>query len=167
MTIVPRGDFRPLPYLAPLAALAVAIAAVFFGIAYLWLAPPHPLEPPADTGPPAQALEIHEVPPPANSDTTPGSSSMVPTDGVAASSRPAATVEQERPALGSQEIKTAMIPRASISHAKRVRVVRYHRQVIPERRAVALWRPDASAGPLPGGGFYGPPNANIGYINPR
>jgi hypothetical protein len=30
-----------------------------------------------------------------------------------------------------------------------------------------LWRPDASAGPNPGGAFYGPPNVNVGYINPR
>jgi hypothetical protein len=28
------------------------------------------------------------------------------------------------------------------------------------------WRGDASAGPNPGGGFYGAPNINIGRINP-
>jgi hypothetical protein len=31
-------------------------------------------------------------------------------------------------------------------------------------KPVALWRPDARAGPIPGGGFYGPPNINVGYI---
>jgi hypothetical protein len=28
------------------------------------------------------------------------------------------------------------------------------------------WRGDASAGPNPGGGFYGAPNINVGRINP-
>jgi len=29
-----------------------------------------------------------------------------------------------------------------------------------------LWRHDASAGPNPGGGFYGAPNLNVGRVNP-
>jgi len=63
-------------------------------------------------------------------------------------------------------VGATLIPPTKITHTKRVRVVRYQRQIIG-RRWAALWRPDARAGPNPGGGFYGPPNVNIGYINPR
>jgi hypothetical protein len=60
-------------------------------------------------------------------------------------------------------IETTSITPARITHAKKVRIFLYHRQ---DRRA-ALWQPDANAGPNPGGGFYGPPNINVGYINPK
>jgi hypothetical protein len=47
-----------------------------------------------------------------------------------------------------------------------VRAGRHHREGT-RKRWTTLWRPDASAGPNPGGGFYTAPNINIGYINPR
>jgi len=63
-------------------------------------------------------------------------------------------------------VGATLIPPTKITHIKRVRVVRYQRQIIG-RRWAALWRLDARAGPNPGGGFHGPSNVNIGYINPR
>jgi hypothetical protein len=63
-------------------------------------------------------------------------------------------------------METAPIPPAGITRTKRIKVDR-HRQEAPKRLSAALWRPDASAGPNPGGGFYGPPNINIGHINPK
>ena len=75
--------------------------------------------------------------------------------------------EHELPALKATTLETAFVPPARSARATRVRVALYHRQVAPERAGVAPWRPDARAGPNPGGGFYGPPNVNVGYINPR
>jgi len=69
------------------------------------------------------------------------------------------------------------------THAKKAGV-RRHRQYqttisrLPQRETARsalgfvpttptpVWRPDASAGPNPGGGFYGPPNFEVGRINP-
>jgi hypothetical protein len=178
MTIVPKDDFRPLLYLVPLGASAAASAAVFFGIAYLWLTPPHPAEPPADLDlPGVQALEVQEVPPPANNDTAWRPSTETPADNATASPIPSAlstpdaattraSSNREAPVLESAALAPTLMPPAGITHAKRVRVSLYHRQVTA-RHWAALWRPDARAGPLPGGGFYGPPNINVGYINPR
>jgi hypothetical protein len=177
MTIVPKDDFRPLLYLVPPGALAVAIAAVFFGIGYLWLTPPHPTEPPADLDAPAQALKVDEFPRPGDNNTAWGWSLEAPADKVAAIPVPsisplseATTTEppsnREAPAVQSTAMQATLSPPAGITHSKRVRVVRYHRQVT-ERHGAAKWQPDARAGPLPGSGFYGPPNINVGYINPR
>jgi hypothetical protein len=160
MITVPKDDFRPLLYLVSLGAVAAATVCVFFGIGFLLLAPPHPAAPPADPDPPAQALEAHEVPPPGNNDTAWGSLSAPPADKVTSSPTPSAPSNREAPAL-----ETTLVPPAGITHAKRVRVGR-HRHQGTGRHWVALWRPDASAGPNPGGGFYGPPNINIGRINP-
>jgi hypothetical protein len=57
-------------------------------------------------------------------------------------------------------------PRASAAHAKGSGVHR-HRQQVTDRYSAALWRPDATVGPNPGGGFYGRPNVNVRHINPR
>src|SRR5712671_6505109 len=152
MITVPKDDFRPLLYLVSLGAVAAATVCVFFGIGFLLLAPPHPAAPPADPDPPAQALEAHEVPPPGNNDTAWGSLSAPPADKVTSSPTPSAPSNREAPAL-----ETTLVPPAGITHAKRVRVGR-HRHQGTGRHWVALWRPDASAGPNPGGGFYGPPN---------
>jgi hypothetical protein len=75
-------------------------------------------------------------------------------------------LEQEQPALKAAALENAFVPPARITHPKRVRVVRYQRQVTERHRAM-LSGLNAYPGPNPGGGFYGPPNVNIGYINPR
>jgi hypothetical protein len=166
MTTAPDDHFRPLPYLLSLGAIAAAAAVVFFGVAFLWLTPPHPTEPPADVDVPAQALELQEIPPPANPDGAGGSSSTPPADR-AANPTPAAMSEQEQPAPEAIALETAFVPPARSTRARRVRIALYHRQVAPERHRAAPWRLNAYPGPNPGGGFYGPPNVNVGYINPR
>jgi len=166
MTTVPRVDFRPLLSLVTLGAVAAATVGVFFGAGFLLLAPPHPAAPPADPVSQPQALEAHEVPPPANNDTAWGSSSAPPADKVAASPTSSAPSNREAPVLEATALETALVPPAGITHAKRVRVGR-HRHQGTGRHWVAVRRPDASAGPNPGGGFYGPPNINIGYVNPK
>jgi len=57
------------------------------------------------------------------------------------------------------------IPPTGITHPKRVGVGR-HRHEGTGRHWAVVWRPYASIGPNPGGGFYGAPNINIGRINP-
>jgi len=176
MTTVPRGDSRPLLYLVSLGAVATAIVGIFFGAGFLLLVPPHPGTSSADPDPPTQALEAYDVPPLGDNDIAWGSSPEAPVDNVAASPIPSTSplsvaTTSESPygkdaALGSTAIETTLIPAAGIAHAKMARIVRYHRRGTG-RHWVALWRPDARAGPHPGGGFYGPPNANVGYINPR
>jgi hypothetical protein len=177
MTSAPGDDVRALPHLVSLGAVGAAIAAVFFGIAFLWLAPQQPAEPPADLDSPTEALEFQEVPSPANNDKALGRSTESPAGNVTANPLPSAlplTVatttgapsNPAAPALVSTSMEAMLIPPAKITHAKRVRVSLFYRQATARDRA-ALWRPDASAGPLPGGGFYGPPNINVGYINPR
>jgi hypothetical protein len=166
MTTVPRVDFRPLPYLVSLGAVAAATVGIFFGAGFLLLAPPHPAAPPAPPDPPAQALEEHEVPPPAKNNTAWGSSSASPADKMATSSTPSAQSNREAPVLEAAASGTAFVPPAGVTHAKRVSVGRRRHQGTG-RHWAAFWRPDASAGPNPGGGFYGPPNINVGYINPR
>ena len=165
MMAMPKDESRPLPYLVTVGAVAAGTVAVFFGIGFLWLVPPHPAAAPGAAAPEdpvsrAQALEAHEVPPPGNNDTAWGSLSAPPADKVTSSPTPSAPSNREAPAL-----ETTLVPPAGITHAKRVRVGR-HRHQGTGRHWVALWRPDASAGPNPGGGFYGPPNINIGRINP-
>jgi hypothetical protein len=166
MTAAPDDHFRGLPRLLSIGAIGAATAVVFFGVAFLWLTPLHLTKPPADVDAPAQALEVQEVPPPANNDAV-GTSSSAPTvDKAAASPTSAVASEPELPALTPTALETAFPPARS-ARWTRVRVALYHRQVAPKRHGVAPWRPDARAGPNPGGGFYGPPNVNIGYINPR
>jgi hypothetical protein len=140
-------------------------------------APPSPKATSEDPDPPKQALELEEVPTSANNDTgwgqsmelsadslaaIPTSSTMPPPDAVATT----APFDRAASAFMPTAAEATLAPPAKITHTKRVRVVRYYRQVIG-RRLAALWRPDASAGPNPGGAFYGPPNVNVGYINPR
>src|SRR5215831_11720548 len=163
MTTAPDDHFRPLPYLLSLGAIAAATAVVFFGVAFLWLTP-HPTEPPEDVAVPAQTLELQEVPPRANPDAAGGSSST-PLADRAANPTPAAISEQEQPAPEAIALETAFVPRARSTRAKRVQIALSHRQVAPERHRAALWRLNAYPGPNPGGGFYGPPNVNVGYNN--
>jgi hypothetical protein len=166
MITVPKDDFRPLLHLVSLGVVGAATLGVFFGVGFLLLAPRHPATPSADPVLPAQALEAHEVPPTGDNDTARGSSAVPPADNVAASPTPVEPSNRAVLALRSTATRTTLIPPAGITHAKRVGVGR-HRHQGTGRRWTALWRPDASAGPNPGGGFYGPPNSNIGYINPR
>src|SRR5215467_12383477 len=147
MTTAPDDHFRPLPYLLSLGAIAAATAVVFFGVAFLWLTPPHPTEPPADVDMPAQALDLQEVPPPANPDAARGSSST-PLADKAANPTPAAMSEQEQPAPEAIALETAFVPPARSTRAKRVRIALHHRQVVTwERHRAALWRLNAYPGP--------------------
>ena len=182
MTTVPKDGFRPLPHLVALGATGAAIVGVFFGVAFLLISPPHPTAPSADPGPhaqafeayevapdpglQAQALEAQEVAPPPNNATTSGTSSAPHAEKTAASPISRTASNGETSALGSTAMETQLTPLARITHPKRVRIVRYHRQSNGKPWG-ALWRPDAHAGPNPGGGFYGPPNINVGYIDPR
>jgi hypothetical protein len=166
MSAITKHDWAFSLYLVSLSAVITATVGVFFGIGFLLLASPDPAAPPAEAVSAPLALEAQEVPSPANNDTAWGSSSTLPVDKAAASPTLSEPSNPKTPVLEAATMETAPIPPAGITHAKRVRVGR-HRQEAAGRRWVALWRPDASAGPNPGGGFYGPPNINIGHINPK
>jgi hypothetical protein len=187
LTTVPKDEFRPLPHLAALGAVGAAIVGVFFGVGFWLLSPRHPTAPSADPGlhaqtlqayeaapdpgAPAEALEVHEVPPDPTLQPQALEAYQVtppPNETAAGTSSPphAERANREASALESTAMETKLIPPAGVTHAKRRRVVRYHRQ-IKTRQWDALWRPDSHAGPNPGGGFYGPPNINVGYIDPR
>jgi hypothetical protein len=166
MSAITKHDWAFSLYLVSLSAVITATVGVFFGIGFLLLASPDPAAPPAEAVSAPLALEAQEVPSPANNDTAWGSSSTLPVDKAAASPTLSEPSNPKTPVLEAATMETAPIPPAGITHAKRVRVGR-HRQEATGRRWAALWRPDASAGPNPGGGFYGPPNVNVGYINPR
>jgi hypothetical protein len=166
MSAITKHDWAFSFYLVSLSAVITATVCVFFGIGFLLLAPPDPAAPPAAAVSPPLALEAQEVPPPANNDTAAGSSLALPADKVAASPTLSEPSNRQKPVLEATTNEKAPIPPAGFTHAKRVRVGR-HRQEATGRRWAALWRPDASAGPNPGGGFYGPPNINIGHINPK
>jgi hypothetical protein len=174
MTTVPKDDFRPLLYLVPLGAVAATIVVIFF---FLLLSPRHPATTPAVPGPPALAPEPYEVPLPSDDDMARGSSPEAPVGNLAANPIPGTLPrsdatrteppsDREASGLESTAMDPTLIPPAGIIHAKRVGVGRRHHQAT-RRHGAALWRPDARAGPLPGGGFYTPPNVNIGYINPN
>jgi hypothetical protein len=165
MSAITKHDLAFSLYLVSLSAVVTATVCVFFGIGFLLLAPPNPAAPPAEAVSPPLALQAQEVPPSANNDAVGGSSSAPPADKAAASRTLSAPSNRATPVLVATTMETAPIPRAGI-HSRRVRVGR-HRQEATGRRWAALWRPDASAGPNPGGGFYGPPNINIGHINPK
>lgn len=165
MIAVPKDDLRLLLDLVSVGAVAVATIGFFFGAAFLLLSPPRPAAPPADPVSPIQALEAHEVPQPGNNDTAWGSLSAAPAEKVAASPTAGAPPNREAPALEATELEVALLPPAGITHQKKVGIGPRRRQGIG-RHWAAFWRPDASAGPNPGGGFYGPPNINVGRINP-
>lgn len=161
-----KEESRSLLNLVIVGAVAAATIVVFFGVAFLWLGPLSPAMQPADPAPAAEALVTPEVAAPAN-DTMPGSSSAPPADNVAATATSGAASDQEMLAMGSIAIGTAITRPARITHAKRVTAHRHRRGTTTVRNAVVSWRLNAYPGPNPGGGFYGPPNINVGYINPR
>jgi hypothetical protein len=166
MSAVTKHDFVFLLHLVSLSAVAAATVGVFFGIGFLLIAPPHPAAPLKDPVPEAQALQVEELQSPENNDAAGGSSSAPSPHEVAASPMLSALSEQEPPLLGSAETRTGLVTPARITDVKRIGV-RQRRHKATRRPWAVLWRPDASAGPNPGGGFYGPPNTNVGYINPR
>ena len=161
-----RNESQALLHLVTVGGVAAATITVFFGIGFLWLAPPHSITAPTDPAAPAQVLEAHEVPPLSNNGTTLGTSATPPAGNVAANPTANAPSNPRVLALTSTAIDPPVIARAGRTHARRVRVGRHgHGQTA--RGWLLGWRSDASAGPNPGGGFYGPPNANVGYINPK
>jgi len=166
MITAPQYDFRPLPYLVSLGVVGAATVGIFFGAGFLLLAPPLGVGSSADPVPPILALEAHEVPPPAINETASGSSMASAAEKTAASPMSGAPSNREASGFAATAIDTAFIPPTRSTHPKRVRVLRYQRQV-PARHWAELWRPDARAGPNPGGGFYGPPNINVGYVDAR
>src|SRR6516164_9664001 len=166
MTAQLRNDSQALLHLVTVGAVAAATITVFFGIGFLWLAPPHPVTAPTDPAAPAQVLNAREVPSLSNNDTTLGSSAAPLADNVAVNPTATAPSNPRVLALTSTAPETPIIARVGRTHAKRVRVGRHgHGQTA--RGWLLGWRSDASAGPNPGGGFYGPPNFNVGYINPK
>ena len=164
MSVLTKDDFRSLLYLVSLSVVGAATVGVFFGVGFVWLTDPNPATPSADPVLRAQVLEAAAMPATEASDAVRGSLLGAPADKVTASPTPDAASNREV-ALTSTAMETTLIPAAGIAHAKRVRVG-WRRHEITGRRLAALWRPDASAGPNPGGGFYGAPNINVGRINP-
>jgi hypothetical protein len=165
MITLPKDDFRLPLDLVFVGAVATATIGLFFGAAFLLLAPPHLAAPPADSVSAVQTLAPHEVPPPGQDATARGSPLTPFADNVAAIRTVAAPANRESAALPATALETALVPPAKITHRKKVWVSR-RRDQGTRRHWTGLWRPHASAGPNPGGGFYGPPNINVGRINP-
>jgi hypothetical protein len=165
MITLPRYDLHAVPHLVSVGVVGAVIIGTFFCVGFLLLARPHPVRPYADPFPPAQTMEELEISPPEENDTAWGPLS-VPASEKAEDPRPVASTNREVNALTWTTIETAPISRTMIPHPKRVGVDRLRHKETARHRP-ALWRPDAGAGPNPGGGFYGPPNVNVGYINPK
>jgi hypothetical protein len=166
MTALLRNESQALLHLVTVGAVAAVTTTVFFGIGFLWLTPSRPVTPTIDRAPLEQVLEAHEILPVSNNDTTWGSSWTPPAGNVPAN--PTANARSRRAVLALRPIATAtpIIARAGITHTTRVRGGRRsHGQ--SAGGWIVGWRSNASAGPNPGGGFYGPPNVNVGYINPK
>jgi hypothetical protein len=73
--------------------------------------------------------------------------------------------DPEAPASASIAIATAIVTPARTIRARRITVSRRRHE--PTVRHSMVGRLNAYPGPNPGGGFYGPPNINIGQINPK
>jgi len=84
-----------------------------------------------------------------------------------------ATVNAPAPMQAWWDERASRKPTEAWWHARAVRVAkakkRFWRRYWQARAEInrGEWRADATAGPNPGGGFYGAPNINVGYINPR
>ena len=169
MRAATKEDFRSLLHLISLGVVGAATVGGFFGVGFIWLTDRHPTAPLADQLPSAQPLNLHEVPPPVKNDTALGQSmTALSTASTLPRSDAAATSNRAGSAFVPAAAGATFTPPAKITHSKTVRVrLRLHRRQATATYPAAPWRPDARAGPLPGGGFYGPPNVNVGYINPR
>lgn len=154
-----KDDLRSLFHLVSLGVVAAATIGVFFGVGFMWLTDPRPAAPPVDQVTPEQAAQAYAI-------TAPGASPALAAEKAPATPISDTPLDGGILARGSTAMNSALLPPGRIIHVKRVRLGR-HRYQQARRYWVASWRPDASAGPNPGGGFYGPPNSNIGYINPR
>jgi hypothetical protein len=166
MSAVTRRDFAPLLHLVSLSAVAAATVGVFFGVGFSLIAPRHPAAPLKDPAPEAQAVQVEDLQSPESNDAAGVSLSAPSPHEVAESPMLSALSEQEPLPFGSAGARTVLVNPAHITHVKKIRV-RQRRHEATARHWVVLWRPDVSAGPNAGGGFYGPPNINVGYINPR
>jgi hypothetical protein len=165
MTAVPTEEARSLLNLVTIGAVAAATIVVFFGVGFLLLSLPNLATQPVDPAPASEALEAHQAPLPVNNDTPPSVSAALPAHNVAAEpsgvqSDPAA------PASASIAITTAIVTPARTTRARRIMVSR-RRHEPTVRHSMVVWRLSAYPGPNPGGGFYGPPNINVGQINPK
>jgi len=165
MRAVTKDGFRSLLYLISL-VVGVATVGVLVGVGFLWLTDPPPAAQVGGTILSAQALKENEFRSPRANGTGRGPLPDVPAEKVAASPLPGVPSNSAALALEVPAMKAKPTPSGAITRAKRARVDPHRYQGTP-RYWAALWRPDASAGPNPGGGFYGPPNSNVGYINPR
>ena len=162
---ITKEDLRSLLYLVSLGVVGAATVGVFFGAGLMWLIDPHPAALPADPVNSAQALRPEEFQLRRDTVRVWGLAPDAPTEQVKAISTSDRAPNREVLATRSTATET-LVPRTRVTHSKRVRF-RRHRPPATGRYLAVLWRPDASAGPNPGGGFYGPPNSNVGYINPR
>jgi hypothetical protein len=165
VSAVSKNDFRSLLYLISVSVVGPTIVGVLLGVGFLWLTDSEQATPSANPVLSAQALEAHEIRPPGNDATAWDSSPELPGDMIA-SPIPDAPTDRQVTALRSTAMDTAVIPPAGVTRARRVRIDWHRHREIGKHWAVS-WRPDASAGPNPGGGFYGAPNVNVGRINPR
>lgn len=165
MRAVTKDGIRSLLYLISL-LVGMATVGVLVGVGFLWLTDPPPATQDRGTILSVQALRENEYRPPQGNSVARALLADVPAEKVVASPLPDAPSNSAALALEMPAMKARHTPSGPITRTKRARVDPHRYQGTP-RYWAALWRPDASAGPNPGGGFYGPPNSNVGYINPR
>ena len=161
-----KEDVRSTLYLVSIGVVGAATVGIFFGLGFMWLTDPRPAAPPANPAMPGQALEADAISAPLIESAASDSSPVLPAEKVAASANPDPHADGAIVTLNSAAMDATLIRPARIAHSKGLHHSR-HRLQRTVRYWAASWRSDASAGPNPGGGFYGPPNSNIGYINPR
>jgi hypothetical protein len=166
MNGVTKEDVRSILHLVSIGVVGAATVGIFFGLGFMWLTDPRPAAPPANPPMPGQALEADAISAPLIESAASDSLPVLPAEKVAASPDPDPRADGALVPLNSAAIDATLIRPARITHSKGLRHSRRRLQGTV-RYWAASWRPDASAGPNPGGGFYGPPNSNIGYINPR
>jgi len=166
MSTAPTEEAPSLLNLVTIGAVATATIVVFFGVGFLLLSHPNPATPPSDPAPASEALEAHQAPLPANYDTPVSAAAALPANNVATAETSGVKSHLEVPALPSIALTTASIMPARATRAKRITVSR-RRHGPTVRPSMVVWRLNAYPGPNPGGGFYGPPNINVGQINPK
>jgi hypothetical protein len=165
MTAAPTEEAPSLLNLVTIGAVATATIVVFFGVGFLLLSLPNPATQPPDPAPASETLEAQQAPLPANNDTPPSASAALPANNVAAGISGLQS-DPEAPASASIAIATAIKTPARTTRTKRITISRRHYRPTV-RRSMVVWHLNAYPGPNPGGGFYGPPNINVGQINPK
>lgn len=166
-------ETRLLAFLIVVGAVGMAVVGIFLGIGFLLLGPGHPAIAPAGLNVPGDAVEAHEVLP-STSEDRPGSSGPTPLDNkIAGSASSGMPGNQETLLWRAMATEIKLAPPARIAHAKSAGANRHHHQrtANPWQTTAshwpALWRPDARAGPEPGGGFYHAKNFDVGHVNPE